>query len=389
MTSTVFDELQDKLASDGVDAALAHLAARLADEQRFHELFDARLMQTRHRLGLPVVQAQSIDDLPEPVRDRMEEAYLDACREVGHGLLAQGRIQEAWMYLRPVGDKTAIAAALERTEPTDDNLEELVGVALHEGVHPRLGFELVLKHYGTCNAISRFEGAMYERPKADQQAVAALLIGHLHRELLDNLRADIARQEGAQPAEGSIESLVSDRDWLFEHDNYHVDTSHLSAVVRFARLVTAPEPLRQAADLTEYGRRLSRQYQYPGEEPFVDVYPHHGLFFRAQLGEQIDAALAHFAERARAVSVEEQGTAAAEVYIALLARLGRAKEAIEAHLQLLPRGARTSGFAPSLLELARQAGDFGRLIAVCRERQDVLGFAAGLVEASGSGELHD
>lgn len=384
MPPTVFDELQQKLASDGVEAALAHLAGRLAEEQRFHELFDARLMQSRHQLGLPVVQTQSIDELPEPVRDRMEEAYLDACREVGRGLLAQGRIQEAWMYLRPVGDKTSVAAAMERIAPTDDNIEELVGVALHEGVHPSLGFELVLKHYGTCNAISRFEGAMYERPKSDQQAVAALLINHLHHELLENVRADIARQEGAQPSEGSIESLVSARDWLFGSDNYHVDTSHLSAVVRFARLVTAAEPLRQAVDLTEYGRRLSRQYQYPGEEPFVDVYPHHGLFFRAQLGEQVDAAVAHFAERARAVSVEEQGTAAAETYIALLTRLGRAKEAIEAHLELLPRGARTSGFAPSLLELARQAQEFGRLMDVCRERQDVLGFAAGLVENFGA-----
>jgi hypothetical protein len=285
------------------------------------------------------------------------------------------------MYLRPVGDKATIAAALERIEPTDDNLEELVGVALHEGVHPRLGFELVLKHFGTCNAISRFEGTMYQQPRADQQSVAALLIDHLHHELLDNVRADIARQAGSPPAEGSISAVVAERDWLFDGDNYHIDTSHLNAVVRIARLITAAEPLRQAADLTEYGRRLSRQYQYAGEEPFTDVYAHHNLFFRAQLGEQVEAALAHFAERARAVPVDEQGTAAAEVYIALLARLGRAREAIEAHLQLLPRGARTTGFAPSLLELARQAGDFSRVIDVCREREDVLGFAAGLVEA--------
>ena len=34
-----------------------------------------------------------------------------------------------------------------------------------------------------------------------------------------------------------------------------------------------------AWDLTEYGRRLGRQFQFAGEEPFVDAYPASGLFF--------------------------------------------------------------------------------------------------------------
>jgi hypothetical protein len=34
-----------------------------------------------------------------------------------------------------------------------------------------------------------------------------------------------------------------------------------------------------------------------------------------------------------------------------------------------------------MLELARQSGEYERLMEICRERGDVLGFAAGLIEA--------
>ena len=92
----------------------------------------------------------------------------------------------------------------------------------------------------------------------------------LHDDLLRNLQSEIAKQEGTPPREATIRELVADRDWLFASDNYHIDTSHLHSVVRFARQVTDVPTLRLAADLTEYGRRLSSQYQYPGEEPFTD-----------------------------------------------------------------------------------------------------------------------
>ena len=70
-------------------------------------------------------------------------------------------------------------------------------MALYEGACPRLGFEYVLAHYGTCNAITLFDGQMHGRPKSDRQEVAALLINHLHGELLRNVKADIAVAKGA------------------------------------------------------------------------------------------------------------------------------------------------------------------------------------------------
>lgn len=388
MTNTDFDQLQTTLQQEGIPAMLDRLADRLREEKKYHELFDARLLAGRHRLGLPVILTSTLDELPEPQRTQVEDSYLDACREVGNLLLADGRVREAWMYLRPIGDREAVAAALEKIEPDDERLEQLIEVALHEGVHPELGFRLVLEHYGTCNAITMFDGMMHERPRSQQQGVVRLLVRHLHNELSANIRADIERREGAgkAPPAASLEELLTARPELVADDNYHIDTSHLGATVRFARLAEDAETLRLALDLTEYGRRLSPQYQYPAEEPFRDAFTAHGHFFRAQLGEGVDEALAYFRDKAEALPLAEHGPGPAETYIALLARLKRYEEAIDASLSLLPPGTATSRFAPSLLELSCLAGQYERLLATSRERGDLLGFAAGLVQATVDGK---
>jgi hypothetical protein len=297
-------------------------------------------------------------------------------------LLNDAKLREAWMYLRPLGDKTLVAEALAKIKPNEENLQDLIEIGLHEGVAPAYGYELVLKNYGTCNAITTFEGAMTARPRSEQQAAASLLLRHLYGELTANVRADIARQDGAEPKETTLAALVASRDWLFADNNYHVDTTHLAATVRYSRLLEQPSQLELAYDLTEYGRRLGKQFQFASEEPFADVYPSHALFFAAQLGRQVDVALDYFRSRAKAVDVNEHGTAAAEVFIALLTRLKRYDEAIEATVELIPPGVRVGGFAPNLLELSRLAGNYDRLMSVCRERGDLVGYAAGLVELS-------
>jgi len=381
MSESIYDQLQQTTSRSGVAAALSQLSQRLRAEKRYFDLFSARLMEGRHRLGMNVASADGLDDLPEPQRSQMEQVYLDACREVGNLLLAERRLGEAWMYLRAVGDKAALAEALEKEGPREDKIDEFVQLAVHEGLAPRRGFETVLEHYGVCNAITMFDGAMYNRPLEDRQAVAALLVQTLHRELMSNLKAEIARQEGKQPTEPTIGQLVADRDWLFVDDAYHIDTSHLHSVVRFARVIEDKDALRLAADLTEYGRRLSTSYQFQTEEPFAEPYRAHGLFFRAQLGEQVEEALAYFGDKARQLDREEHGAAPAEIYVALLARIGRPAEALAAAAELIPAGTQTTGFAPSLLELARAAGEYGKLLDICRQREDVLAFAAGLAES--------
>jgi hypothetical protein len=377
--STVFDELSEALRRGGADEVLDWLAERLRSEKRYHELFEALKMRARRNVGLPLLYSETPETLTDEQRDRLEEGLLAACREVGTLLIRNGAIRHGWMYLRPVGDRGLAIEALQSIDPHEANVDELIEVTLHEGVDLERGYQLVLEHRGTCNAITTFETVIAQRPRSDRQAAAGLLVRQLHRELLHSLRTDIARQEGKEPQETTIRELVADRDWLFGEFAYHVDTTHLAATVRFARLLDQPDLLKLALDLTEYGRRLSSQFQYRGEEPFTDIYPSHALFFGALLGENVDAAIVTFRERARELDAEQHGTVAIETYVDLLGRLGRYQEALDAALQMTPRDAQPCGIAPSLLELSELAANFEPLLQYYRGQDNLLGFATGLL----------
>lgn len=376
-----FGALDAALSRGGAAELLAELQAKLRAEGRFHELFDALLLAARTRLGLPAFNLKTLDELPEPQRTQMEEAYLAACKEVGQLLLSRRQVREAWMYLRPVGDRAAVAQALRELAPFADDYEQVIEVALHEGVCPPLGFELVLEHYGVCNSITMYDSAMHQRPRHERQEVAGLLLRRVHRDLLANVQADIARQQGTAPAETTLAALVADRDWLFTSDNYHIDTSHLAAVVRFAVACTDRPTLELASDLTEYGRRLAPQFQYRQEEPFGDGYSAYGLFFAAQLGRRVDEAVEFFRQQVQAAEPARRARSA-EILVALWARIGKPAEAVAAAAEWLPPGTPTSGLAPSLVELIQQTGEFERWIALAASRNDPVGYAMGLLGRS-------
>jgi hypothetical protein len=377
----VFDELQKLIESPGPEQALATMCDRLKAVGRFHELFDARLMQARVKHRLPVTMRGSLDELQEPLRGKIEQAYLDACREVGWGLLERGQLRDAWMYLRPLGENEAVAAALAKVEPNDENAEPLVEILLHEGVSPGAGLRLVLDRFGTCNAITAFDSVLGNRPVAVRQTAAAILIRHLHRELRENVRHHIETEEKAKPAGETLAALIAGRDWLFAEFSYHIDATHLASVVRMGRIVEDADVLQVALDLAEYGCRLHANFQFRGDEPFVEIYPSHRLFFAAQLGLHVDEAVDYFRERAEAAKVEEIGTMPVEAYVVLLTRLNRHREAAEALAKLIPPGVSVQGFAPTLFELCGLAGDFTPMLERCRKRDDPVGFAAAAISA--------
>lgn len=382
MSTDQFTTLEAAHAQGGVAATLEALANQLRADRKHHELFEALKMQVRLRLGLPLLYGDSSDDLDEQTRNKLEDGLIAACRDVGTQLMRAGRVREGWMYLRPVGDKKLALELLAGVEADEDNVEEMVDVCLREAVDVHRGFSLVLKYFGTCNAITTFEGELPRHTRTEQQIAAGLLLEHLYQELSQNLRGDIGRQSGATPTEVTIRELVVDRPWLFQEMSYHVDTTHLSSVVRFARLLQDARLLRLALDLTEYGRRLHTQFQYAGEAPFEEVYPSHALFFQALLGENLDEAMAYFRGKAEASEPRTQGTAPIEVYVDLLARVGRPSDAIDEAIRLNPEGLSMQGLAPTLLELAQQAGSFDRVREHCRQHGDILGFTASLVKAT-------
>jgi|TARA_B110000438_G_scaffold263419_1_gene275367 hypothetical protein len=392
MADSLFEQLEQQSTSGGVDAVLKHLISSLQEDKKHHELFEALKMQARHLAGLPLLYGETDDDLDSQQRTLLEDGLLGACRQVGTGLLEDGRVSEGWMYMRPVGDMAAARELINKIEIQDDNIDEMVEVLLQEGVDPARGFSVMLQNFGTCNAITTYESVMPQKGKADQRAVAQLLLRHVHQELFTNVKADVStRQDGdskltmdelkPEPAGTTLAELIDGQEGMFGEHSYHIDTTHLASTTRISRILEDEESLRLALDLTQYGKELHEQFQYEGEEPFTDIYRHHAFYYQALLGENLDEALAHFKDRSDNVDPKEWGTAAIEIYIDLLARVGKIEEAIAVTIEKIKPGQRTMGLAPSLLELCERGGNYSPLMDACRGSDDVLGFATGLMQA--------
>ena len=382
MSDTLYDQLESSMQDGGVDAVLEKLINSLDEEKKYHELFEALKMQVRHAIGLPLLYGESGDELEDAQRTALENGLIDACRKVGMGLLAEGRISEGFMYMRPVGDRQAVKELLDQIEVGDSNIDELVEVLLQEGVDVERGFRIVLDSYGTCNSITTYETVVAHKSKPEQRKVAKLLLDHVHAELFNNVKSDIEHRSESEPQETTLEGLVTDREWLFGEHAYHIDTTHLASTTRFSRVLEDEASIRKALDITHYGRLLNTQFE--GDEPFTDIYPDHALYFQALLGENTEAALAHFQQKAQDVPRNQWGTLAVEVYIDLLNRIGQVDQAIAATAELIQPGERTSGLAPSLLELCESKGDYSQLVTSCRDANDILGFATGLMKATTS-----
>jgi hypothetical protein len=379
----------------GPVAAAEVLVEHFRSQQRYNELFEARKMLHRLELGLPAVAVDGLvpdesssDPLSNEVQEELDRRLLDACREVGSGLMKSGRIQEGWLFLRAVGDHSFAADAMAVIEPTQENLDLLLTIYVHEGVDCGRGTRLSLEMRGTCNTITMLDSVVAMRGRKEQQAAVAALVEHVHSELLANLVADLRRRnpELASPFEetsetGKITDWLGRYPGLLRDGTYHLDTTHLASTVRFARVLDDHRCIRLAADLAEYGRQLHAQYQYQSEEPFADLYPMSLAWFRALLGEQVDGALRLFRQKAETLDAQELGTIAIETYADLLARVGRPGDAAAFLMRWMPQGMRPFGIAPSLLELAQAAGDFQPMMDHARNRGDLIGYTAALLQA--------
>jgi hypothetical protein len=264
----------------------------------------------------------------------------------------------------------------------------MIQVLLHEGVDVARGYQAVIDHQGTCNSITLYEQSLAGRSKVDRRAAAGRLLDHLYDELITMVRGDIVRREAPAGDDESLAEMIEKRRWILEDGGYHLDTTHLSSTIRIATVLDDPGQLRKAWELTQYGKRLDHQFQYPGDEPFVDFYPAHATFFAILLGQNVDAGLKVFERRARAVDVTEHGTGAIETYVDLLDRVGRHRQAIEAAIELVPSDLPAQRIVPLLIEIAEKAkreegaGVYDLILKYCKERNDVLGYAAALHSAA-------
>jgi hypothetical protein len=345
---------------DNPDELFRDVAQRLVAAGEFHRLFDLRLIQERRRLGLPLDRRTPIDDVEEPLRSQLETGYLAACREVGELLLEAGRLREAWMYLRPAGDKLALRQQLAKVVLDDDRADELIELALFETVDPERGYAWLLGRNGTCNAITTLDGISPQLGLADLKACAAVLVRHVYRELHGNLRGHLNRIKGEAPANLGVLELIDQHPELLAGGSYHLDVSHLASTMRYARLLTEPSLVTKALEMAEYGSRLPKDLQYAGEAPFEDQFPTHRLLLEATLGRNVDQAVEYFHGRASASAApnEQDSTTAVETYLILLTRAGRRADALAAYAELVDKGRELSPHAPTLLELAIASGDW-------------------------------
>ncbi|HTI51563.1 MAG TPA: hypothetical protein VL475_11450, partial [Planctomycetaceae bacterium] len=276
MNENIFDELQEIHRTNGAAAAIERLIAGLREEKRFHSLFDALLMKKRREWGLPLTRPTSLKDVPEPRRDEFERYYIDSAREVGQLLLAEGLIPQAWNYFRAINDVQPIAAAINAL-PDDGPVEEqVIEIALFQGVSPVKGLKLFVASHGTCSTITALDQQFLQMPSEVRTGCAQVLVRKLYDDLRENVQHDVVRRQPTTAPGMSLRDLIAGREMLFADDSYHIDVSHLNAVVRFGRALSPECPeLDLALQLAEYGSRLAKQYQYAGNPPFDDFYPAH------------------------------------------------------------------------------------------------------------------
>lgn len=379
--SSDYEELERRMAREGVRPALEWLAEQFRERKEFGRLFDARLVLARHELNLPLVFVGAADELPGPLRNQYEDRLVECCREVGELALESGDLATAYHFLRMIGRTEGIRARIAEYAPSGTDADDtVIELALARGIHPSRGIALIAGRYGLCQAITACEQVLHsEATSADKEEAITVVLRELHGELWRRLAGEIAEREGTAPTAKTIPELLTGREWLFDGDNYHIDTSHLNAVVRMARATSRPADLARALELCEYGSRLSEKYRFREMPPFDDVFGDSARFFRALLGTDVDNSIAHFVQKAAEADPEETGTYPHEVVVSLLARLGRTQDGIRYFAQhLLNSTERLS--CPGINELCQQTGQFNEMAQLARERNDLVSFAAALAQ---------
>jgi hypothetical protein len=384
---SIYEELENLVHERGPRPAVARLLEELRQRRDYTGYFYALVLDKRLELGLPAVQPRFDSDVPEELAPAYEQGIREAARQAGRLALANQDIVSAWPFFRMIQEHQEIAQALEQVEPQEpEQCQQYVQIALYEGAHPRLGFRWVLKYYGICNAITTFSQGF---PGTQEDRVDCLkqLVRALYEELRERLRTDIAQREGIEPPpELSVRELLRGREQtLFAEDFYHIDTSHLSSVVQFAYYLPVCEELRLAVELCEYGQHINPRFQYPGDPPFEQTYFDYHIYFRTLLGEEVEAGLEHFRHKAETADLEQVGYYPAAVYVGLLERLGRHREAVEAYARYLTRAdPQQLGSCPTIYELCQKLGDYRPLVDIAQRRGNLVDYTAGLIQVLAS-----
>jgi len=385
MDPAIFDSLQQTITSQGPRPAIEQLCATLRERREYASLFYAMLMQKRHELGISPLPTGPASEIPLDLQEKYEDGIRDAGRTVGRLFLDAGNLPQAYSYFRMLGEPQPVAEALEKyTFVEGEDAQGLIELAFHHGANPRRGMEWILEKFGICSAITIMGGALGsgQFPAEAREACVKELVRSLHNQLIERLRYDITRKEGQAPETRSVRELIAGRDWLFEDDNYHVDTSHLSSVVQMCSQLPKCTELELAREMCAYGLKLSPQFQGQGEPPFESLYEDMGHYFGIIAGDQVDAGVAHFRKKAENPDPDYGNNPAAEMLVNTLLQLNRPADALAIARQFLTKVDDKQLTCPPMTELCRKLNDYRALAEVARERGDPVHFLAGLIAAA-------
>jgi hypothetical protein len=381
MEAAVFEQIEQTLTSKGAGAAIDELCRIMQERKEYGHLFYALLLKKRNELGVSPIPTEPNQALPQAVHGPYEDAIRQAARRVGQLYLDQGDIPRAWAYFQMIEEARPVAEAIESFQLSDsEESQQVIEIAFHHGVHPRKGFDWILERYGICNAITTVGGHEFRDPDIRTYCIAGL-VRALYEQLRERLLEEVGGREGPVAGQQSVAQLIRGRDWLFADDAYHVDASHLSAVVQMSIYLPPGQELELARELCIYGGRLSRLFQYAGEPPFEDQYHDYGLYLDALAAQRVEEAIAHFRAKAEATDPDSAGTYPAEVFVNLLVRLDRPQEALAAATRLLAKTENTRLACPSIVELCKQANQYQSLVEVSRQRGDPVHFLAALLKS--------
>jgi len=375
----LFSRVEAAIRAGGAPEALELLAVEFRRRGQYPALYELRTLQKRIELGFPLVPTGDPRAGNPEAGKAYDEACIAAAREVGGLFLADGDLARAWPYFRAIGETEPVAASLDALQPAegDESVDALIEIAFQEGVHPQRGMELILAHHGICRAITSVE---YLPSRQFRPGAIRLLIRTLYNELRERLRRTIEETEGPLPErELSIPRLIEGREWLFGEYAYYIDTSHVISVIQYSIELDDPASLELAWEIAQYGRHLSPQFHHRSEPPFDDFYVDYARYLDCLLGRDAEGGVAHFRAKAERAESEQWGWGSAEVFVGLLARLGRYEEAIEASQRYLADVPAQDLACPSLLQLCQSAGAFERMGEIARGKGDVINYAAALI----------
>lgn len=387
MTASLFDQLDDTLRRDGAGAAIDRLCQALRDAKDYNSLFYALLMKKRNELGVNPIPTGPASDLPAEVHTSYEGAIREAARTVGQMYLKAGNVPQAWVFFRMIEEPDPVREALERYQPgDDDDVQPYIQIAFYEGLLPRKGFDMVLSRYGLCSAITTASG---ELPHSDEDKLyfVRALVRALYNELRHRLTAEITHRFSIPPAgadappdtPGVVAKLIAERDYLFEDEAYHIDTSHLSSVVQMSMHLKPCLELNLARELCQYGKKLQGRFVGEDSPPFDGGYADYEVYLSILAGDRVEEGLAHFRNKLETADPEEVGTYPAEVLVNLLLKLGRGREAVEVARKHLTQSEGRQLTCPNLNELCQRFGAYEALAEAAKQHGDLVHFLAGRI----------